>query len=126
MEHSSNHMSGNRQSVDKAKPSPPDPYDADNALHIDELPPFNGDTHAEFAFDDEGNRYKVVSGDRFPSTGFIPESQWRENVLPKRDGVGEECVECDETIEWNAIIVNSEYHLRCFVDTETDRDVYGG
>jgi hypothetical protein len=53
--------------------SPPDPYDADDALHIDEFPPYNGARHAAFAFDDEGNRYKVSTGDRIPSTKFFPE-----------------------------------------------------
>jgi hypothetical protein len=108
------------QSSVGAKQSPPSPYDADDALHIDEFPPYNGDRLAAFAFDDEGNRYKVVSGNRIPSTEFIPEGQWRENVLPGREGVGEECTECGETIEWDAIIVNSECHLRCYVATGGD------
>lgn len=104
-----------------AKQPPPDPYDADDALHIDEVPPYNGDRLAAFAFDDGSNRYKVVSGDRIPSTEFIPEDQWRENVLPEREGVGEACAECGETIEWDAVIVNSEYHLRCYGGTGGDR-----
>jgi len=115
-------MSG--QSSGGTEQAPPDPYDADNALHVDEFPPYNGDRLAAFAFDDEGNRYKVVSGDRIPSTGFIPKDQWRETVLPKRNGVGAECAECGERIEWNAIIVNSEYHLRC-IGTDTDRSEGG-
>lgn len=101
--------------------APEDPYDPDDAKHIDEFPPFNGDRRASFAFDDEGNRYKVVSGDRFPSTYFIPEERWRENVLPERKGVGETCRGCGEAIEWDAIIVDSEYHLRCYVDAETEQ-----
>lgn len=100
---------------------PEDPYDVRDAKHIDEFPPFNGDRLASFAFDDEGNRYKVASGDRWPSTYFIPEERWRENILPGRKGVGEKCRGCGVAIEWDAIIVNSEYHLRCYVDAETDR-----
>ena len=98
--------------------SPPGPYDADDALHIDEFPPYNGDRLAAFAFDDEGNRYKVGSGDRFPSTEFISEDQWSENVLPERKGVGEECAECGETVEWNATIVNSQFDLLPRVNAE--------
>ena len=108
------------QSSVAAKQSPPDPYDADDALHIDEVPPYNGDRLAAFAFDDEGNRYKIASGDCIPSTKFLPEDQWRENVLPERTGVGEECAECGRTIEWDAIIVNSAYHLRCYGGMDTD------
>jgi hypothetical protein len=90
-------------------------------LHIDEFTPHNGARLAAFAFDDEGNRYKVITRDFNASTEFFPEEKWRENVLPERDGVGEACAACGETIEWDAIIVNSEYHLRCYVDKDTDR-----
>jgi len=107
--------------TDDTERSPNDPYDAEDSLHIDEFPLFNGGQRAGFAYDDEGNRYKVVSGDRFPSTYFIPEEKWRVNVLPEREGVGKKCAECGETIEWDAIIVNSEYHLRCYVGTATDQ-----
>lgn len=99
----------------------PDPYDEDDAAHVDELPPFNGDAKASFAYDD-GGRYKVESGDNYPSTRLIPEEKWRENWMPEREGVGEECAGCGQTIEWDAIIVNSEYHLRCYVGTEADRN----
>jgi hypothetical protein len=98
-----------------------DRYEQDDARHIDEFPPYNGDRIAEWAYDDEGNRFKVKSGDRLPATYFIAEERWRENVLPDRDGVGETCVGCGETIEWDAIIVNSEYHVRCYVEWGTDR-----
>jgi hypothetical protein len=104
--------------TDGTERSPSDPYDPDDALHIDEFPPFNGDRKARFAYDDDGNRHKVVSGGHFPSTYFIPEEKWRENVLPEREGVGEKCARCGEPIEWDAVIVNSEYHLRCYVDAE--------
>jgi len=109
------------QSSDGTERTPSDPFDPDDAMHVDEFPPFNGDDKASFAFDDDGTRYKVTSGDRFPSTKFLPESQWRETFMPERDGVGEECSGCGEPIEWNAVIVNSEYHIRCYVGTDTDR-----
>jgi hypothetical protein len=83
-------------------------------MHVDEFPPYNGDRKASFAFDDEGTRYKVWSGDRYPSTQFIPERLWREAVLPDRDGVGECCAGCGQCIEWDAVIVNGQYHLRCY------------
>jgi hypothetical protein len=108
-------------STDGTVRSPPDPYDADDAQHIDEFPPHNGDRFAPFAFDDEGNRYKVISRDYNALTEFLPEEKWRETVLPERDGVGETCVGCGETIEWDAIIVNSEYHVRCYIEWDTDR-----
>jgi hypothetical protein len=111
----------NSQSPGGTVRSLPDPYDADDALHIDEFPPYNGDRHAAFAFDDEGNRYKVFSRDFNALTEFFPEEKWRENVLPERDGVGEACAGCGRTIEWDAIIVNSAYHLRCYVDEAAER-----
>lgn len=99
--------------------TPPDPYDSGDAMHVDEFPPFNGDQKASFAFDDDGNRYKVTSGERFPATKFIPERRWRETVMPDREGVGETCSGCGQIIEWDAIIVNSECHLRCYVGAGT-------
>ena len=96
--------------------APADPYDEGEAEHVDELPPFNGDGKASFAYDDDGNRYKVVSRDCNAKTELIPERKWRENWMPDREGVGEACAGCGRTIEWNAIIVNSEYHLRCYSD----------
>lgn len=94
---------------------PADPYDPECAVHVDALPEFNGDSKARFAFDDDGDRYKVVSGDNFPLTKLIPEQEWCENVLPERDGVGEPCEGCGNTIAWNAIIVNGSWHVGCYV-----------
>lgn len=116
-------MPNSEQSEGELEQTPSDPFDEADAMHVNEFPPFNGDRHASFAFDDDGARYKVVSGDRFPSTNFIREEKWRENVLPERKGVGEACAGCGVTIEWDAIIVNSEWHLRCYVESEEDSDV---
>lgn len=99
---------------------PPDPFAPDDAKHIDEFPPFNGDRLAPFAVDDDGNRFKVASGDGYPATRFIPEELWRENALPERRGVGEPCRGCGRTIAWDAIIVKSEWHLRCYVGYENE------
>lgn len=101
---------------------PADPYDSDDARHVDEIPPYNGDRLASFAFDDEGHRYKVTSGERRPSTRLIPERQWREVFMPEREGVGETCPACGRAIEWDAIIVHSTYHLRCYVGADMDQD----
>jgi len=98
-------------------PAELDPYDPDDAMHVDDIPDYNGDRRASFAFDDAGTRYKVVAGDRIPRTYLIPEESWRETWMPKRPGVGEPCAGCDNKIEWDAIIVRSgdqNYHARCF------------
>ena len=106
---------------------PQDPYDEDDAVHVDELPPFNGDATAAFAFDDEGTRYKVDSGERYPSTTLIPEERWYENRMPERDGVGKTCASCGNTIAWNAMIFrdcddDEYYHLGCYINDEEGTD----
>lgn len=86
--------------------------------HKDELPPFNGDTKADWARDDEGNVFKVVCGDSFPKTGFIPKERTPEYFLPRREGVGQDCATCGGRIGEHAIILSDpegeRHHLRCY------------
>jgi hypothetical protein len=112
--------------TDGTECSPPDPYDESDAVHIDDLPSFNGDLTASFAYDDDGNRFKVTAGDSYPRTELIPEERWRQNWMPDREGVGQPCAGCGEKIEWDAIIANDEYHLRCFVREENQREKSNG
>lgn len=101
---------------------PDDPYNDSEAVHVDELPEFNGDSKASFAYDDDGTRYKVRSGEGYPETYLLPEERWRENWMPERDGVGDPCAGCENAIEWNAIILRDDgedYHLRCYEGGES-------
>lgn len=86
--------------------------------HKDDLPPFNGDSKADWVRDDGGNVFKVVVGDNYPKTGFVPKERTPEYFLPRREGVGEDCATCGRRIGERAIILNDpegdRHHLRCY------------
>lgn len=95
--------------------------------HRDELPEYNAE--AEWAIDDEGNRYKVVVNEFNAKTSFIHEKYvLTDEKRRQRDGVGEECEVCGEEIGPYAIPLNdvtgdetTHYHYGCFASDEHER-----
>lgn len=97
---------------------PDDPYNPDNAVHVDELPPHNGRCKARYAYNSDGDRFKVRTSPANAETRLIPEKHWPEYTWAERDVVGDECSECGRLIRWmhTAVIdVNGDVqHYPCY------------